>query len=953
MNNDASNNKAIANEVATQMTKPETNMEPLQKQVRIVGNLLGEVLKEQEGEAVFDAVEYLRTGYISLRHKDDPKKRQDLMAYIETLDEHKLKQVTRAFNTFYVLSNIVEEDYLHRERRNLYKQGDKKLWEGSFLRTVDEIAKSGMSAEEIQKIINELRYIPVFTAHPTEARRRTMMTLQRRIFLIIDQLNKDELTSEERGSLQNQLKSQIQLLWRTKEVRLNKPTVEDEVRYGLFYFQASLFEAIPMIYRYFERATRKVYGNGQIKIPSILKFGSWIGGDRDGNPFVTPAVTRNAIRLHMQEALNEYHSRIVKLRSILSHDIEFITPSAEFITTLKADEAELKECISKRKTELFENEPYRQKLDYIAHRLNANFLIVRSHISGIKADISTGAYTGAYKEVTEFLNELYLIRDSLISHNDEYIANRELKDLIRLVETCGFTLYELDIRQESNVHTRTVSEVLRQFTPDLDYETFSESQRIETLANLISRTNLPKPNPESLSAESVETLELFDTMVDMRAETGDSIFGTYVISMTHTASHVLEVMFLARLAGIVGTDANGKTFCNIQISPLFETIEDLRHISEVLTNLFENPVYMDLLKASGNLQEVMLGYSDSCKDGGILASQWNLYNAQKQVIALTDSYEVKCRMFHGRGGTVGRGGGPTHEAIISQPPDTVHGQIKFTEQGEVLSNKYGNTETAIYELGVGITGLLKASQSIVKKHGKYADNYLQAMADIAASGEISYRDLTDNTEGFQDYFYENTPVTEIGQMNIGSRPSHRKTDRSKASIRAIPWVFGWSLSRHTLPAWYGIGTALETFRKENGDALLREMYQKWPFFKALMSNVQMSLFKAQMDIAKEYSNLWKDKKRSAFIYDKIAAEYYLTVRELLSIAQIDTLMAETPLLQYSLERREPYLDPLNHIQITVLGRHREHISKSEEESPWLAELLLTINAIAAGMRNTG
>ena len=350
----------------------------------------------------------------------------------------------------------------------------------------------------------------------------------------------------------------------------------------------------------------------------------------------------------------------------------------------------------------------------------------------------------------------------------------------------------------------------------------------------------------------------------------------------------------------------------------------------------------------------MLGYSDSCKDGGILASQWNLYNAQREVIALTDKYGVKCRMFHGRGGTVGRGGGPTHEAIISQPPDTVHGQIKFTEQGEVLSNKYSNIETAVYELGVGITGLLKASQSVVKKQGQYSDDYHKAMHSIANYGEESYRSLTDHTEGFQDYFYENTPVTEIGQLNIGSRPSHRKVDRSKASIRAIPWVFGWAQARHTLPAWFGIGSALEKIRIENGDELLREMYQSWPFFRALLSNVQMALFKAQMDTAKEYAGLWADKERSMTIYDKIADEYYRTVKEVLSIAQIDTLVGETPLLQYSLQRREPYLDPLNHIQITVLGRHREFLAQNtNEESPWLDELLLTINAIAAGMRNTG
>ncbi len=931
------------------VTNQPANVEPLQDQVRIVGNLLGEILKEQEGKQVFEAVEYLRQGYISLRHQDDETKRQDLMAFIEALDSDTLKQVTRAFNVFYVLSNIVEEDFLHRGRRQLYRKGDNKLWQGSFLGSVSELAESGMTAPEMQTIINQLRYTPVFTAHPTEARRRTVMTLQRRIFLIIDQLNNSELTSEERGSLSRQLKAQIQLLWRTSEVRHNKPSVEDEVKYGLFYFHASLFEAIPMIYRYFERATRKVYGRGEITIPNILKFGSWIGGDRDGNPFVTPAVTRNSIRLHMQEALEEYYRRVIHLRSVLTHDLEYITPADNFSASLKKDEEQISINAFKKKPHLFQDEPYRRKLQFIAYRLAISLKVLKNRIDGKP----TALPKAAYHNVSDFLAELYLIRDSLITHQDSDIAKRELKDLTRLVETCGFSLYELDIRQESTVHSNTVTEVLKQFQHDIDYNALSESDRISLLADMIERDSLPKANPESLSEESIEALELFNTMVQMRKETGDKIFGTYVISMTHAASHVMEVMFLARLAGLVGKDKQGEVFCNIEISPLFETIEDLKHITSVLTNLFENTAYMKLLKASGNMQEVMLGYSDSCKDGGILASQWNLYNAQEQVIALTDKYNVKCRMFHGRGGTVGRGGGPTHEAIISQPPDTVHGQIKFTEQGEVLSNKYSNTETAIYELGVGITGLLKASQSLVKKHGKYDERYHKAMTDIAAAGETSYRDLTDFTEGFQDYFYENTPVTEIGQLNIGSRPSHRKVDRSKASIRAIPWVFGWAQARHTLPAWYGIGSALEQFRKVHGEEVLREMYQKWPFFRALLSNVQMALFKAQMDIAKEYSKLWTDKERSKSIYAKIAEEYYKTVQEVLGIAEIDTLMAETPLLQYSLSRREPYLDPLNHIQITILGRHRAHIASSNDESPWLDELLLTINAIAAGMRNTG
>jgi len=508
---------------------------------------------------------------------------------------------------------------------------------------------------------------------------------------------------------------------------------------------------------------------------------------------------------------------------------------------------------------------------------------------------------------------------------------------------------------ESTVHTEAVAEVIEQLVPDKDYMALSEQERMELLSLLIRRKKLPKPNLAYLTDQATETLEVFDVMVEMRQESGLNVFGTYVISMTHTASHIMEVMFLARLAGLAGIDEQGEAYSHIQISPLFETIEDLQHIVEVLTNLFQNDTYMRLLKASGNLQEVMLGYSDSCKDGGILASQWNLYNAQKQVIELTDKYAVKCRLFHGRGGTVGRGGGPTHEAILSQPPDTVQGQIKFTEQGEVLSNKYSNSETAVYELGVGITGLLKASKSVVKKQGQYSNNYHKAMASLASTGEVAYRGLTDTTDGFQDYFYENTPVTEIGQLNIGSRPSHRKVDRSKASIRAIPWVFGWAQSRHTLPAWYGIGSALQEFAQQDDGNLekLRRMYRDWPYFRAMLSNTQMSLAKAEMDIAHEYTTLVEDQDMAGAVYRRIRQEHDTTLEMVTKVADIDCVLAENPTLALSLSRRDPYLDPLNHIQVKLLARVRDPKLGEQEQDRWLESLLRSINAIASGMRNTG
>ncbi|MCK5726260.1 MAG: phosphoenolpyruvate carboxylase [Thiotrichaceae bacterium] len=927
----------------------------LEGQVRKVGILLGEVLIEQEDSVLFDVVEKLRSGYIGLRNPDqnDPEVRKEMMALIAGFDTNLLEKVIRAFNVFYMLANIVEEDFLHRERRSKYRLSEgKDLWEGSFLSTLQELKREGFNANEVQELVNSLQYIPVFTAHPTEARRRTIMDIHRRIFLLVDGLYDSEMIEEERGALWRQIKAEIQLLWRTDEVRVSKPSVEDEVSYGLYYFRASLFKSIPVVYRYFERAARKIYPEQRILIPSALSFGSWIGGDRDGNPFVTPTVTRRAVRLHMQAALQEYIGRTHDLLLSLTHHSDFVTALPELVSSLDDEHGLFTHSVSKKKPNLYEKEPYRRKLLIMQYRLKRLLKVVNKRLNGESAQSSS-----AYQSSASFLADLKLIRQSLISHNDKSVANRELKDLIRLVETLGFSLYHLDVRQESTEHTNTVIEVLEQLQPEADYQSLSEDQRLSLLSDLVAREKLPKINSELLSADSANVVEVFDVIREMSAETGEAVFGTYVISMTHVSSHVMEVMLLARMAGLAGKDKEGVLFNHIKISPLFETIEDLRHISEVLTNLLENSVYSQLLKVSGNLQEVMLGYSDSCKDGGTLASQWNLYNAQNEVVALTNKYGVKCRLFHGRGGTVGRGGGPTHRAIISQPAGTVHGQIKFTEQGEVLSNKYSNEETAVYELGVGLTGLLKASSGLVKPQQQSSDAFKEVMATLARVGEESYRDLTEQTEGFLDYFYDITPVQEIGQLNIGSRPSHRSTgNRSRSSIRAIPWVFGWAQARHTLPAWFGIGTALKTYceQNDNGEQQLQQMVKDWPFFGALLSNVQMALYKAEMDIAKEYAEQSPKQEQAQNIYGKIRAEYHLTCVQVLKATQLDVLMSDTPFLQYSLERRNPLLDPLNHIQIMLLERHRHTIEGTDKvESPYLDALLRTINAIAAGMRNTG
>ncbi len=922
----------------------------LRARVKLFGNLLGRVLEKQAGKDVLDAVETLRKGYINLRKADNERKRQTLNRLIEGLEPESLNHVVRAFSLYFSLVNIAEEAYQHRERRRLVSSG-RPLWTGSFDSVLREFHKADIPLSELQGVLDRLAYMPVFTAHPTEAKRRTVMENLRRIFVISEQLNDLRLGREARDEITRHLQSEIEILWRTDEVRSSKPAVRDEIKNGLFYFRESLFDAVPEVYRNLEKAVRRVYGpDSEIKVPNFFRFGSWIGGDRDGNPFVTHDTTIEAVRMHQREVVRMYMRRITDLSHVLTHSSRLCTPSEAFTAGLEKDEQLCPEAFSS-KPHRFATEPYRRKLYLMRHRMRLTLNNIEARMEGGNVAL----YHNAYADEQQFLDDLYAIRDSLKSHGDANAADGDLRDLIHLGETFGFHLVHLDVRQESTRHSDTVAAILAAQPKPIDYNSLDEKQRLELLGRLIEDEPLVI-DKSALAEELAECITVFETMAQLREEVSGEAFGAYVISMTHAASHIMEVMLLARQAGLAGRDADGEWFCNIEISPLFETIEDLAHIEPVMSALLDNPAYGALLKASGNTQEVMLGYSDSCKDGGILASAWNLYKAQRRITEMAAERNFEIRLFHGRGGTVGRGGGPTHEAILSQPAGTVHGEIKFTEQGEVLSYKYSNHETAVYELTMGVSGLLKASRCLIDP--PKADNpaYLETMESLAAEGEKAYRGLTDNTSGFLDYFYEATPVSEIGLLNIGSRPSHRKKgDRSKGSVRAIAWVFGWAQSRHTIPAWYGIGSALD--ERVGGDRAgllqLQQMYQEWPFFRALLSNMQMALFKADMEISSEYAELCLDPQVAQNIHGTINREYSSAVEGILGIAQLDGLMEETPSLALSLSRRNPYLDPLNHIQITLLKRTRNEQLSDEERDRWTEPMLRTINAIANGMRNTG
>ena len=925
----------------------------LRARVKLFGNLLGNVLLTHAGAKVYDAVEKLRTGFIGLHHEDNPKKRARLMSLIDSLDQNTLSQVVRAFSTYFSLVNIAEEASQLQQRRRELRSGH-SLWRGSFDSALADFKKMGMTAEQLQSLLDQQAYIPVITAHPTEAKRRSILYALRRIFLSNEKLSDTRLGRLQRQDVIDELETLIQILWHTDEVRESRPQVRDEIKNGLYYFRESLFDAVPTIYRNLENRIRKHYPDAQIHVPSFLQFGSWIGGDRDGNPNVKPEITELALRLQSRTVLEEYLRRLNDVFKRLTHSSALCEPSREFTESLNQDE-NLRFEVFTTKPSVYSKAPYRRKVAFMRYRLQLNLNKVRALIDGSYENADH--YQHAYTNEEHFLKDLYLIRDSLYGHGDQRIADFVLDDFIRLVESFGFYLLHLDVRQESTRHTEAVAEILQQIDDTQDYTALSEDKRIDLLAKLIE--NPPgdfKLDTSALSDLHKETVEVLAVMKRMVKEISPNAFGSYVISMTHQASHVMEVMFLASLMGLAGKNTEG-WYCKLRISPLFETIEDLEHIESVLSVLFNNPTYNTLLKTSGNMQEVMLGYSDSCKDGGILASSWQLFEAQRKVIKLADSKNIECRLFHGRGGTIGRGGGPTHESILAQPEGTVHGQIKFTEQGEVLSNKYSNTETAVYELTLGITGLMLASRyKVLPGKETTTPERMEIMRELTQIGENAYRDLTDRTEGFLDYFYEATPISEIALMNIGSRPSHRKKgDRSKTSVRAIGWVFGWAQSRHTLPAWYGIGSALEQWIGGDEKRLkkLQELYQNWPYFRALLSNTEMALYKADIITAQEYSELCLSEDTGQRVFNMIRNEHNRTNQYTLQVAEMDRLLDDIPPLALSLMRRDPYLDPLNHIQIMLLKRYRDESLSDDERDKWLDPLLRSINAIAAGMRNTG
>ncbi|WP_201588484.1 phosphoenolpyruvate carboxylase [Psychrobacter sp. Pi2-51] len=919
----------------------------LRKRTSLLGSLLGDAISRQSGEQTLDTIETLRKGFIQQRREPNEAHKQQLIDFIASLDNQTLKNVIRGFSIYFFLANLSEENYL-REQRHAQRMQSEHSWEGSFRRTLLECRERNIEPAQMQELIDQLKFTPVFTAHPTEARRRTTMNILQSLFTHSDALNNLTENSFAYEQAKEQTAQTIDLLWSSDEVRTRKPLVYDEINNGLHYFNASLFNAIPKVYRNIKKAIVDIYPElTDYPLPAFMSFGSWIGGDRDGNPFVTFETTELAVLMHADTVLRHYQVLLKKLRRQLIHSDTTVTVSPDVYAKITSY-GELDQRVFDYNLDDYGNEPYRRLLSVILTKVKATNRRIQSKGTDVEAE------KDAYRNPEELLEDLRIIRHSVNTHDTAH-ADGLLLDMIRLVKTCGFHLAALDIRQESSYHSEVIADIFASASNLPDYQALSETERQEWLTRLLEKPGTPLIYTDNLTDKTREQLSLMNSVAMLRKLVGADTFGSYVISMTNNASQLLEVLLLMRFAGLCRLDDEGQLSADLPVAPLFETIEDLKNIDKILPAVLDNPLYRGLLKHSDNTQEIMLGYSDSSKDGGIITSAWQLYSAQQTINSIAEKYGIKTRLFHGRGGSVSRGGGSTHKAIAAQPAGTLHGQIKVTEQGEVLYAKYANTDTAVFELTMAITGTLKACSSRFVVQPTELPNYEDLFARLADAGEQRYRELTDHTEGFYKFYSQVTPVQEISLLNIGSRPAHRKKGLpSKTTLRAIPWVFGWSLARFTLPAWYGVGSALHSVKAD--EALMKEMNKHWPFFSVFISNIEMAFTKANMNIAQAYSQLCDDEPLREQIMTAVTDEYTLTNSGLNSLLEQDSLLSNQQNLAASLQWRDAYLDPINYIQIELLKRARQQDTMEYADHDDINvedPLIRSINALAAGLRNTG
>jgi phosphoenolpyruvate carboxylase len=904
----------------------------LRNDIRLLGRILGDTVRDQEGADAFDLVERIRQTSIRFHRDEDRLARRELESILDSMSISETVRIVRAFSYFSHLANIAEDQNNIRQMRARTGPGGAPRV-SVLAQTLSHARAAGFGAADLRKFFKGAQVSPVLTAHPTEVRRKSTMDREMEIAALLDRRERVQLTPEEIEASDEQLRREVLTLWQTNLLRRTKLTVLDEVSNGLSFYGYTFLHEVPRLHCALEDRLNREDGGTQGDLASFLLMGSWIGGDRDGNPFVTAEVMRGTLRLQSSRILSFYLEELHALGAELS------------IAAHLADVSDELRGLAERSPDTSPHrsgEPYRLAVSGIYARLTAT-------AAKLEVETTRRAVGKAepYASVKEFKADLDVLDRSLIANNSGVIARGRLRLLRRAVDCFGFHLARLDMRQNSAVHERTIAELLDAAMPGMSYLSLSEEARVALLAGELRNARPLASSFVKYSEETLGELAVFHAAAEAHAKFGHDVIPQCIISMCKGMSDMLEVALLLKEVGLV--NPSGRSAINIV--PLFETIEDLQASSGIMDRMLSLHDYRKLVDSRGSVQEVMLGYSDSNKDGGFVTSGWELYKAEIDLVEVFERHGVRLRLFHGRGGSVGRGGGPSYDAIIAQPGGAVNGQIRITEQGEIISSKYSNAEVGRSNLEILAAATLEASLLQPQRSAPRAE-YLKAMEQLSALAFKAYRGLVYETEGFADYFWGSTVINEIATLNIGSRPASRKKTREIEDLRAIPWVFSWAQCRLMLPGWYGFGSAVETWIFEHPDQgmpFLQELYREWPFFRMLLSNMDMVLAKSSIAIASRYAELVPDAELRESIFGRIRREWHASIETLLDIMGQERLLQGNPLLERSIRNRFPYLDPLNHVQVELLKAYRAQ--NSDEQV--LRGIQLTINGISAGLRNSG
>ncbi|AWI79881.1 phosphoenolpyruvate carboxylase [Parazoarcus communis] len=910
---------------------------PLREDIRLLGRLLGDTVRDQQGESSFDLIERIRQTSVRFRRDDDLAARRELEGILDALSREQTIQVVRAFSYFSHLANIAEDQH-HIRRSRAHLLAGSAPREGSLAHAIGHaIDQDIASPAELAAFFDTALISPVLTAHPTEVQRKSILNCQTVVARLLDERDRMQLTPEEAENNLEALRRAVLTLWQTRMLRPTRLSVIDEVSNGVSYFESTFLRELPRLYASLEdRLSKADSALGALELPPFLQVGSWIGGDRDGNPFVTAEVLEQALKMQAAAALGYYLDELHTLGSQLSLAHGLVSASDALLAL-----AERSHDSSPHRSD----EPYRRAISGIYARLSA------THRALLGSDPIRHAVADAepYLNVEAFSDDLDILHRSLQANGSAALARGRLRHLRRALRVFGFHLAPIDLRQNSDVHERVIAELLEVARPGTAYLEQDEEGRCALLLEELA-TARPLASPHvQYSDDSESELAIFRAARAAHLRYGKAAIRNCIISKTDSVSDLLELAVLLKEAGLLRPLENA---LDVNLVPLFETIDDLENASVIMDRMFSIPSYRKLLSdARQDTQEVMLGYSDSNKDGGFLTSGWALYKAEGELVETFARHGVRLCLFHGRGGSVGRGGGPSYQAILAQPEGAVQGQIRLTEQGEVIAAKYGHPEVGRRNLEVLVAATVESSLRPAGADTTPAA-FLEAMQALSDTAFKAYRGLVYETPGFEQYFWESTVISEIAGLNIGSRPASRKKGTHIEDLRAIPWVFSWSQCRLMLPGWFGFGSAVKAWLNANPDdglARLQTMYRDWSFFASLLSNMDMVLAKTDLAIASRYAALVKDADLRTSIFDRIRAEWKDTVEVLLAITGQDELLAANPLLKRSIRNRFPYLDPLNHVQVELLRRHRE---QSGDERIRLG-IHISINGVAAGLRNSG